>query len=487
MRPGRKLAAALLLASSLLTAAQASASVVEAPPGAGAPPYVGAPPVDGPPELPAAGPTPFERAKQFRRTFGLPADDTHVGRLQAQARPPAAQYGVPLTDEELADLTDREKVAGEGHRIRRWAEERYRAQYGSQYVDQLDGGRIVVLFTEDAAARLQEIKGFFPFPDRVAVRTVEHSLDELRRKQVQVREAAHAVKATGVEVAYTDIDEIANRVVVAVPEVKPGVQAALDALFGPNFVTVVAGARPTAPASRYWKWSPLRAGTVVRSYSSGTFGELSTCSHAFTAYKGESGGGTSFWLMTAGHCAKRRQGPSDGNVYANINSLWGQATNNDWRVSLGTTQYFAYGRDMDVTVIQLRSDVPVSGCIYYASAIPCQRTSIVEGKYNDQIGQTVCYAGIRYDHTRCGTLSNRHLDTTYDDGTRFYPSIELGGLRTISNVSAAVPGDSGGAVFSGGETVMGIVSGYTGTDRTHYSHVDVALGRFGLWGLVLGG
>ncbi|MFO7533539.1 MAG: hypothetical protein R6W93_13850 [Candidatus Limnocylindrales bacterium] len=162
-----------------------------------------------------AGDVEVQSARDFRESFGLRDDIEYVASsLSDSQRFSNTDWGVPLTTAEADDLASRLQVQKSlGPAIDHASKQ---PGYGGAYIDQLDGGLPVFLFTKDVATHSAEIGTFLEVGTRYDVRKVDHSLAALTTLKEEVSAERDDLMKADVEVVSVSVDVKSNRVVVGV-------------------------------------------------------------------------------------------------------------------------------------------------------------------------------------------------------------------------------------------------------------------------------
>jgi hypothetical protein len=262
----------------------------------------------------------FASIKLFREDHGLDREKPMTGsemtrfilellyEWEAQLPTPMAavhSWGIPMRGAELNEMEwRREYINQAAEFIPEWAEEHAPASYGGFYVDEREGGKIYVGFTETQqalVASLKESGGLinpgkvyeFPTPPTRSL----GSMEELEQAAVNVLATSSSAgqATTGVELSDDSRD-------VRVGATNPSlVEQTLNSQFGPSAPIQVFADTPTVPmASRYTSGGPVVAGAALRIGNK-------RCTAGFGAKAPNeviNGQMTYFYFaLTAGHCA----------------------------------------------------------------------------------------------------------------------------------------------------------------------------------------
>lgn len=388
-------------------------------------------------------------AMEERRAFGLQSDSSHVLSLIASGSDLGrAETGMVLTrvEAEAINLQSRMDFASAvSESILPFA--RPRADFGGAYIDQLDGGRLVLLFTGADELRDRELRAREPDASLgITMLEVTHSYASLREA---VEGMPDAWKSVFGEVPFfgAGIDVPRNAVRV---EVDPGllrsVQRAvgrLEAALGVPIGVVVG--EPSEPAqtcpSRATCHTPMEAGALIRQSST-------TCTMGFHIRIG-----SDEQLLSSGHC--------------------GYGSSTTWSMTnygiIGTEQgtLFAPQGD-DVMKVQM-GDSQASEWIYGS-------TALVGGYRAPIFGEAICASLGVTNAVDCGTVSDdfKGYNISGTWGTYYVFGGDGQGL-------AIGGGDSGSPVYvrSGSQAIgIGVVS----TAGQEYGLLSETLP---IWGAVL--
>jgi V8-like Glu-specific endopeptidase len=263
-----------------------------------------------------------DHAAEARASYGLPAGPAHVRALASAMDDRASeQYGFPLTSAEHADLVAR-ATYGQAFAAQTLPFVEQLDGYGGAWIDQRDGGTMVVGLTRVTAAAERQVRARLPRVSRgLRFSRVDHSAAELgralRRAPQDWAALGLGIRPQSFAISYRD-----NRLVV---KVLPGQLAAAQraaagmARRAGVEVAIEPAARVTDIAChrRQECHGPLRLGarinypTVYRSRS-----PLSqwNCAIGFML--------SDRTILTAGHCAHRHTGSWHG--HAAYNSRYGR-------------------------------------------------------------------------------------------------------------------------------------------------------------------
>lgn len=176
-------------------------------------------------------PVEIAHAMDLRERFGLRADEWYV-RLVASD--PAAfsddLMGIPLDSQEAAEIERRIELQDVLTPAREHA--LTLDDYGGTWMDQAAGGLPVFAFTGDLEDHARDLASVLPEGTRFDLRQVRYTMAQLDTAQDQVNAAAPGLRAAGIPVVLTGLDDQTNTVVVGVEGLTPDMEAGLRARFG---------------------------------------------------------------------------------------------------------------------------------------------------------------------------------------------------------------------------------------------------------------
>ena len=171
-----------------------------------------------------------DSAVAFRESFGLRAGREFVEDSLTRGGYSRVPYGIPLSDEELADMHHRLDIQMSLGPATAYASDQ--PGYAGVYLNQERGGRPVFSFTRDdderdaaIGRRLEDI----PYD----VRNVEYSLDRLTDVKYAVVDEADSAWKAGVHIVSIGPDIERNRVEIGVEDLDESARNYLER-FGPE-------------------------------------------------------------------------------------------------------------------------------------------------------------------------------------------------------------------------------------------------------------
>ncbi len=150
----------------------------------------------------------------FRQAFGLRADRDYVESSLSAPDFVSAPYGVPLSQDEFADMQARLQVQNTIGDAVSFAIKQ--PGYAGVYLDQQDHGRPIFLFTTLDASRDQAIETRLPKNVSFTVRQVDYSLERLDGTKTAILKDMPLLRAQGYMIVDVGPDIVANTVEVGV-------------------------------------------------------------------------------------------------------------------------------------------------------------------------------------------------------------------------------------------------------------------------------
>jgi hypothetical protein len=417
----------------------------------------------------AGPPLPFtSHDVQIRRDLGLRADDAYLQELAQQPLTPSPFSDSPVSSEEKALLDARmasqARLAPIVSAFDAAQKGASGSTYGGIYYDLPAGGDLVVASTTDPDGLVAALRDVLPGDIAMGIsgRLVERSFSALTDLADRVTNERALWSVQGVRITSVSPDVIANDVEIGIdPSSNERAETLLTAAYGPGS-RVVRRAPSDAAADRNSDWVSVRAGLRIQRVASPT--TLASCTANFAVKKG-----TSYYIMSAGHCG----GGAWYEGYYNSATSHGKA--------LGSVQLnkWADGTSCDCLITGPVSASIVSGYIYMSSTW----MQGIRGSGAPIVGATACYSGASTatNAWECGTVLN--TDYRFQSTTGFWlnhqVNVHYGGM---------VPGDSGSPAFDGYYTAFGIGSHSNPTaDTWSYTSMSYTASGLGWTGLVVCG
>lgn len=388
----------------------------------------------GPPPTQATTVSVSDEAMRFRANFGLTATASHVAMVAKQyasGRDIDDRYGVPLLPDEAAEV-DRRVVVQENLGPLRQLLAQDESTYGGHYIDQPNGGVVVVQLAGAAGPARDAIKRVLPAGATLRIERVQHSAARLRALVDDITEDLGALRAEGIEVASVSHRHRDNRVLIGVTNFNEKIQQILEARYGEGLVAVV-----------FEKVEPESHGCISTDHCAypmrgGVW--ISGCTAGFIVRRG-----SNTFLTTAAHCtASTTGGIFRHNGYGNLGGTYASAGFN--------------GSRAEVKIIDM-PDSQESNRVYLGTT-QVQGITAWQGVYDDNEGDLVCMRGANLGVTACGNISDTYVNTNIS-------GIDYIGLRRANYSSMG--GDSGGPVFRN-NLAIGIHNSSSSLGKA-YSHI----------------
>lgn len=349
------------------------------------------------------------RQVQFRTTFGLQADPVFVeAQMAATTNASSAQYGVALTDSELADIQHRFQVVPEISDLFTKASEE--PGFAGAYVDQKAGGTVVLMATPGGLAAAQPLLAALPPDTTGKVVVADNSYQQLEALRDKINADQTRIATSGVSFVGAGIDVINNLVNVNVLDNGPTAAAYLRSEFGTGIeVSIVSPATPASCTGRGSCWDPAKAALWITDPAGGG------CTSGFVSADTVR---DNIYLFTAGHC--------------------GAGTYIHNGVSIGRSSYDSYydGSWADARVIDIADSERSNE--YYKLTTTFMHITSEYAAYQDYVGQPVCIQSW-YWGNNCGSITNVD-QSTYYLGLHFYHQREAN--------YGAHQGDSGDGIYT---------------------------------------
>jgi len=384
---------------------------------------------------PAQGGSPgtraVEQAMAARAAYGFPAERSRVRRVMAAVDSAASErYGFPLTTREHRELLARSRY------VRAFAAETLPLVerldgYGGAWVDQQDGGRIVVGLTAGPAKIKDRVRARLPKPSRgVRFVPVNDTAAELARA-LRSAERDWARLRTGIVPQSFGISYRDNQLVVKVlPRQltrarryaarmarRSGVDVAFEAT-----TRVVDSYCP----SRQKCFSPLRLGARIN--HGGVYDRRRPISQRSCAIGFMLSNRT---ILTAGHCTYQHAGPWHG--HAKYRARFGR---------IGKLRSSRYPRKhRDLAIIRLDDWAANRSARIYGETWPTTMTQ--PGKVIDNMD--VCVSLARQDRYWCGRVTEPYARWRSSTAGVW---VWGAGMRFEQRGRTSLPGDSGGPVVA---------------------------------------
>lgn len=358
-------------------------------------------------------------------------------------------YGIALTDEEEADLNKRQKQIDEAGKIKEDVQIKYSDSYGGMYFEHLkNNGTLRIATTKKGShAELEkEIKSSHLDQEKVEFYYVDLSYQQLLELQKKIN--TYLFDNYKEIVAYTNIDEQENKVIVALYDHDNNVESRLNNTIDSKSFRIETVKRQDV------KETALRGGDQISN-------NIGDCTGAFSAKLG-----VNYYFITAAHCFQM------GDTVTSNGTQIGTVTQR----SLPATAHYQKKTDSEGISISASN----ASSYVTTNQFGANKYNAVMNAGGEVVGTFVCKTGISTGVT-CGTIT----------GTNAYQIIGYWvGPLTSTSVSATF-GDSGGplysTVFSNSTfttTLFGVLHGKQGPE-TVYSKAAYVLSELGFLNAIL--
>lgn len=377
-----------------------------------------------------------EEQIKIREEYGLETTFDLLTKLQKL--PAKDGYGIPLTENEVQELQEREKFSDVHipHILEELRGESPFSKIGTFYRDNRDNGRLMVGLVKNTEIKdevIQRIKSKVPIhaQDKIKFLDVTYSESDLNQIILNIFDDRELLEDKGVSVTEAFEDVRGNKVSVGIYPYTEEAATIIKDRYGADAVTVIekeVEKLEDRSANYYYMYGGIRiAGTAANST-----GSQGGCSAGFSI---ENARGN--FLVTAGHCTNDWTGFYQGGYYK------------------GSIYDTNEGGSADVGVISLFSNRTTNDIYRYSYGD--RALTSYQGVTEDYVGQSVAKVGIATDLTS-GTIQSRNWHGDFENGIHYTY------LRDASYASSG--GDSGGTVYWGSE-LRGIHTGSNGK----FSHI----------------
>lgn len=337
----------------------------------------------------------LERATEFRRLFGFDARLVTIRLAATDSTYSSDPYGVPLSDAERAELLRRVQVEIDIEAAVRAASKLQ--TWGGYYIDQLDRGAPVFLFTSRDEAVEASIGDLAPTGSGLKFRTVSRTLAELNDLHDQIVESWDVLRADGVDITHTGTDIVGNTVTVGIDGLDDAAVRKVTDRFGDQ-LTFVDRSPAQADACPTTNCTPIKAGIKAEGPSG------SDCTAGPVVRRAANGGGLA--VITAGHCVVANGGA--------LNLRWAHQIGStlEWPGdAFGDSKYHTFFDEStaDVTIIEIDSDwSPAVANQMYLFNGSSGGTYTVTSPVLDQfqaVGGQACAYGFASNNSECVTIT----------------------------------------------------------------------------------
>jgi tripartite motif-containing protein 71 len=388
----------------------------------------------------------FKAIKSFREAYGLdrnkPLTEPQMNELvlellyEWEGREPTAMravesWGMPMRAPELAEMEWRRQfVAQAGEAIPQWASENAPSTYAGFYVDEREGSKIYVGFTQNQAALVESLKasGGLINPNAVSQFPIAptRSIASLLVTEDSVAQAIYANAAVKAATSSVSVGTNGNVVTVGATNVSL-VSSFITQQFGANapISVVPEPAGELLGLTRFPRSGPVYGGAGLFTGSACTAG-FGARDPGDSAQRGSQ---DLYFVLTAGHCAPK---------LTKIERLAGR-TSFSGAGDVGTVrrrgieaENFGDVVSIDAEAVLVNKDLATGSVLNGNPLVP----EPIQGAMQPRIGRTVCWSGV-YGGQQCGRIIRREP----------FPGLE-GSIQYLFLVGGSTAkGDSGGPVW----------------------------------------
>jgi hypothetical protein len=376
-----------------------------------------------------------ENALAFRRMFGLDADPSLISNAAVSPEYSAANYGVPLSPAEEAELGRRVEVEQASHGAAAFGREQ--SIWGGYYFDQLARGAPVFLFTAEIEAMRSHIEKLLPEGTGFRVEQVTLPLSELVSTKEAVVEAYGDLRAAGIQITSTGLDLASNQVVVGIDGLTEEAARTISERFGP-YVRVEDSPPAQADACPTSGCRPIKGGIRITGTPTGLY-----CTAGFVARR--YGPSTALAVITAGHCIWVQ-------AVSSYNTTWYHKTPAGTNQTFGTSRYhtFSQSSDGDVGLIELDADeYPATANRIYTNTSGGTVHTVTGVVYDiDQTqGSQACAYGAVSNAAFCTVINDADQTKQSCADPPWGPNVCHDIDHTKMYGYNLIPGDSGGPIY----------------------------------------
>jgi sugar lactone lactonase YvrE len=383
-------------------------------------------------------------------------------------------FGVPMRAAELSEMEFRRSyLAQAAEAIPQWAEEHAMTTYGGYYVNNREGGKIYVGFTENQPAQVEALRqsGALMEPGQVYPMSAPPTRSILNVEATEALVMEYIATTPALSEATTSIATSQETGLIEVTATNPGyVQAQLTSKFGAGVpIVVTAGAAAALSRDRFNSQGPVVAGDNLRGSDHCT-SEGCVYSQCTADYSADNQVDVvrgqpvfAFYKLTAGHCfglneQVYRRSQREGGEIKSV----GKVKLSGWLHANSNNTY------TDVEAIDVNAPLAGGG--------------IFTGNPNHLMNPNgVGYARLNREYCWSGYNGGKHCGISFKRlGIRPEPS---GRWEIVMAVAGAnVTGDSGGPVWDAKtDFVVGIVSANGPSKKIPCEEVRRGKGENPLW------
>lgn len=376
----------------------------------------------------------------FRRAFGLTTDPAAMAAIAARPNTNASEFGVPLSDGELADLHERVRIQDAIGPLADFIAD-HASQVGGMFIDQAHGGTIVVAVTPGGRPLEPMITSLVPAGGRMRLQPVQANLASLEALSTTVARSFGSLRTSGIMVQSVGVDVAANSVDVGVLGLTSSQTASLVAQFGSLLRPQAQGPlTQVACTSRGSCTAPVRGGLDI---NNGVW----ECTSTFFLRANSS---SQMYLATAGHCYD-----SNGQ-----HPYWYEAGGS--YVGYRSQINYYNGMHADIMTIAV-TEAYAKNLVYVSDGEKGRQMTSALSNASQTAGSIACSSGIVSGY-RCGTIVAPVNQTISVAGLTMYSQWEV-------NYSSG-SGDSGSPVYYGNREMGLLHTTVVGQSFSYYSTID---------------
>jgi hypothetical protein len=175
-------------------------------------------------------------AIRFRCSVGLEADRAFVASTFGREGYSADEFGVPLSDDEVALILERQARTAKAQPGHDWAQRQ--PGFAGAWTDQTRDGLIVYQFSAEPEVAQAELDRLLPPEVTFEVRLVERDINDLQGLKRSIAADIPMLEGAGIEVTSVGLDIRANTIRVGVAEGVDLARGLIQATHG-SFIEVV--------------------------------------------------------------------------------------------------------------------------------------------------------------------------------------------------------------------------------------------------------
>jgi len=405
---------------------------------------------------PAPSATDLQYALKFRTEFGLNTDPSLILATFGSPAYSSQEFGLPLSADETKDLNGRIAVEGRLAALVRAAEAD--AAFGGIYVDQADGGAVVVEVVGDPASAATRLQADIPAGATLKVKRVGRSYGQLQALQERIAADMNGLREEGIAVQTVGIDPKANLVLVGLQPYTSGAAAELARRYGAAIEVTAEDPFTLTTCTGVDNCSQYAGGIHIYTWINPT--TTGNCTSGFIGRRTTNPASNELYYITAGHCLAQTTG---------IGAAWQQNMPGEATIGTASNYQFYSGMSADVGVIKLANGTATpKNLMFAAPSGPTRLILASQSNANQQVGNIVCRSGYRSNNSVCGTITLRDFSIVvsgYTFNHQWRGSV------------GAIEGDSGGPVYAG-YTAYGIES-TANSSAFNYGTIDYISSSFG--------